>query len=235
MTVFGWGVFKGMLVTFKNVATSYFRKRDEGGIFTVQYPEEREKTIENFRNFPFLVYDETPGKIRCVACGICERECPTKCIHIEMETDATGKPARRPAVFDIDYGLCMNCGMCEEVCPFDSIFMDHAFEVTAVPMSVNFNEVEIGTALTALDQKKTKVSAERAEGLVRHKEKLLKPNEYFQRIRPTLASAIDQKRKAAEEKKRAAMPLRHNAPDGPVPGRENADGQTQPSATQEPK
>ena len=203
MTAFGWGVFKGMMVTLKNFATSYVCKPDKGGIFTVQYPEEREKIFENFRNFPFLVYDGAPEKIRCVACGICERECPTKCIHIEMETDAavpipinfskaeigavpttvdqnkikvgTGKPARKPAVFDIDYGLCMNCGICEEVCPFDSIFMDHAFEVTA---------------------------PDRNEGLVRHKSELSKSNAYFQKVRPTLASAIDQKRKLAEEKKK---------------------------------
>ena len=177
MSVFGWGILKGMWVTLKNFLTSYYRKPDAGGIFTVQYPEEREKEIENFRNFPFLVYDGAPEKIRCVACGICERECPPKCIHIEMELDAAGKPARKPAVLDIDYGLCMNCGMCEEVCPFDSIFMDHAFEVTA---------------------------PERVEGLVRHKNCLSKSNEYFQKVRPTLAAAIDQKRKAAEEKKKAA-------------------------------
>ncbi len=187
--IFGWGVFKGMMVTFKNFATSYFCKRDNGGIFTVQYPEEREREIENFRNFPFLVYDGSPEKIRCVACGICERECPPKCIHIEMELDAAGKPARKPAVFDIDYSLCMNCGMCEEVCPFDSIFMDHAFEVTAPG---------------------------RNESLVRHKKELAKSNEYFQKVRPSLATAIDQKRKAAEEKKKAAA-------------------QAQPPAAQEPK
>ena len=51
MTLFGWGVFKGMMVTLKNFLTSYYRKPDEGGIFTVQYPEEREKEIENYRNF----------------------------------------------------------------------------------------------------------------------------------------------------------------------------------------
>ncbi len=175
--IFGMGVLKGMGVTFKNFLTSYFRKPDEGGIFTVQYPEEREKVAENFRNFPFLVHDGSADKIRCVACGICERECPTKCIHIEMAIDALGKPARKPAVFDIDYGLCMNCGMCEEVCPFDSIFMDQSFEVTA---------------------------PERQAGLLRHKEELLRSNGYFQKVRPTLASVIDQKRKAAEEKKKAA-------------------------------
>ncbi|MEI7751077.1 MAG: 4Fe-4S binding protein [Candidatus Omnitrophota bacterium] len=177
MTLFGMGVFKGMMVTLKNFLTSYFRKPDEGGIFTVQYPEEREREIENFRNFPFLVYDGSHEKIRCVACGICERECPPKCIHIEMELDVAGKPTRKPAVFDIDYGLCMNCGMCEEVCPFDSIFMDHAFEVTALGSS---------------------------DGLNRHKAELAKSNKYFQKVRPTLASVIDQKRKAAEEKKKAA-------------------------------
>ena len=91
---FGMGVLKGMIVTLKNFVTSYFCKRNEGGIFTIQYPEEREKTIENFRSFPFLVHDGSLEKIRCVACGICERECPTKCIHIEMAVDAGGKPAR---------------------------------------------------------------------------------------------------------------------------------------------
>ena len=212
--IFGWGVFKGMMVTLKNFLTSYFCKPDQGGIFTVQYPEEREKEIENFRNFPFLVYDGTPEKIRCVACGICERECPPKCIHIEMEIDIAGKPARRPALFDIDYGLCMNCGMCEEVCPFDSIFMDHAFEVTApVPIPINFSKAEIGAVPTAVDQNKIQVGAERQESLVRHKEELVKSNEYFQKVRPTLASAIDQKRKAAEEKKKAAA--QPAAPQGP--------------------
>ena len=196
MTIFGWGVFKGMMVTLKNFLTSYYRKPDEGGIFTVQYPEEREKEIENFRNFPFLVYDGTPEKIRCVACGICERECPPKCIHIEMELDIAGKPARKPAVFNVDYGLCMNCGMCEDVCPFDSIFMDHAFEVTA---------------------------PERQISLVRHKNALLKSNEYFQKVRPTLASVIDQKRKATEEKKKAAA----------TP--QNTGGQAQPAAPQGPQ
>lgn len=177
--IFGVGVLKGLFVTLKNFMTSYFRKPDNGGIFTVQYPEERAKEIEAFRNFPFLVYDGTSDKIRCVACGICERECPVKCIHIEMETDAAKKPLRRPAVFEINYGLCMNCGMCEDVCPFDSIYMDHAFEVA---------------------------SAERERALVLPKESLLKSNDYFRKIRPDAAALVDQKRRAAEEKKKAAAP-----------------------------
>lgn len=226
MTLFGAGVFKGMMVTLKNFLTSYFRDRDNGGIFTVQYPEEREKAIENFRNFPFLVYDGSFSKLRCVACGICERECPPKCIHIEMELDVTvptpinfskakigavpatidqkkiiagtGKPARKPAVFDIDYSLCMNCGICEEVCPFDSIYMDHTFEITSTAGRLSLN---------------------------RDKKALARSNEYFQKIRPALAAAVDQKRKAAEDKKKAAVPT---PPPPPTPPH-SAGGQAQES------
>jgi len=175
-TFFGLGILKGMFVTLKNFVTSYCRKPDRGGIFTVQYPEERCQEIENFRNFPFLIYDGSPEKIRCVACGICERECPPKCISIVMAIDAAGKPTRKPASFDIDYGLCMNCGMCEDVCPFDSIFMDHVFEVTAQG---------------------------NRESLLKRKDDLLKPNDYFEKIRPRLAGAGTQKRGAGEEKKKA--------------------------------
>ena len=38
MTLFGWGVFKGMMVTLKNFVSSYFMPAEKGGIFTVQYP-----------------------------------------------------------------------------------------------------------------------------------------------------------------------------------------------------
>ncbi|HNX68028.1 MAG TPA: 4Fe-4S binding protein [Candidatus Omnitrophota bacterium] len=193
------GILKGLWVTLKNFVTSYFCKPGSGGIFTVQYPEERCAEFENFRNFPFLVYDGSPDKIRCVACGICERECPPKCISITMATDAAvpntvdqknikvgaGKPARRPEIFNIDYSLCMNCGMCEAVCPFDSIYMDHAFETTAMGNRTD---------------------------LLKHKEDLLKSNDYFLKVRPTLAAAVTEKRRIAEEKKRAAA----QPPQGPA-------------------
>lgn len=179
MTLFGFGAFKGLMVTLKNFATSYFMSAEKGGIFTVQYPEERVESFEATRNFPFLVYDERPEAPRCTACGICERECPVKCIHIEMAKDTTGKPARKPAAFDIDYSLCMNCGMCEEVCPFDSIYMDHDYEITA---------------------------SDRLTELQKAKEKLLKPNSYFQKIRPHDAAVVDAKRKAAEDRKKASLP-----------------------------
>ena len=174
---FGLGVLRGLMVTLKNFVTSYFMPPDRGGLFTVEYPEKRLPVIERFRNFPFLVYDKDPENPRCVACEICANECPTKCIYIEKDTDPNKKPLRRPAIFDIDITVCMNCGICEEVCPFDSIYMDHPFEVA---------------------------SADRLEKLLFHKNDLLKSNDYFHKIRPTHAAAIDARRRAVEEKKKSA-------------------------------
>jgi NADH-quinone oxidoreductase subunit I len=77
-----------------------------------------------------------------------------------------------PAVFDIDMAVCMGCGICAEVCPFDSIKMDHVFE------------------LSSFDR-----------GMVLEKRDLAKSNDYFHRIHPTEAAAVDAAR--AEEQRRA--------------------------------
>lgn len=175
--IFGAGVLKGMMVTLKSFVNSYFKKADEGGLFTVEYPEKRLVAKERFRNFPFLVYDEKPEEPRCVACDICAKECPPKCITIVRDFDKDGKPLKKPALFDIDLTVCMNCGICEEACPFDAIYMDHEFEIAGF---------------------------ERQKQLLYHKEDLLKPNTYFQKIRPSDAAEVDSRRREAEEKKKAA-------------------------------
>lgn len=179
---YGSGVLRGMFVTLKNFFTSYLAPRkpegmDTDGLITVQYPDERLKEKERFRNFPFLIYDNQPENLRCVACDICAKECPPKCIYIVREFDKDGKPLKRPAVFDIDLTVCMNCGICEEACPFDAIFMDHEFEIA---------------------------NADRQGRLLYHRDDLLKSNTYFHKIRPTDAEAIDARLRAAEEKKKAA-------------------------------
>jgi NADH-quinone oxidoreductase subunit I len=184
---FGWGILRGMAVTLKNFIDSYFRKPDRGGLFTVEYPEKRLPEKQKFRNFPFLVYDREPSNLRCVACDICAKECPPKCIFIVRDTDEAGRPLKRPAVFDIDFTVCMNCGICEEVCPFDAIYMDHDFEIA---------------------------SGNRQEKLLFHRDELAKPNEHFHKIRPDDAAAVDRKRlEAAEKKKQSAAA----APPPPAP------------------
>jgi len=183
-----------MGITLKNFLTSYLlpRKPDSletTGLVTVQYPEERLPEKERFRNFPFLVYDGSPDNIRCVACDICAKECPPKCIYIVRDTDEQGRPLKRPKIFDIDFTVCMNCGICEEACPFDAIFMDHEFEVGG---------------------------PERQQSLVHHRDKLLKPVSHFAKIRPTDYATIEERRKKEAEKK-AATAQAQQKPQAPQP------------------
>jgi NADH-quinone oxidoreductase subunit I len=174
MGFIGKGLFDGMVVTARNFVGSYF---DKERLVTVQYPEERVQVPENSRTFPFLVFDEDKdpvGTMRCVACKICEVECPPQCIYIVMDRDEKGKPQQRPKVFDIDISVCMQCQICVEVCPFEAIKMDNDYE---------------------------KSQYGRFDELVEHLPDLLKSNEYYNRIKPTEASRVDAKLKADREKK----------------------------------
>ncbi len=181
----GTGLLKGLAVTAKNFVGSYTTPER---MVTVSYPEEKAPIGENYRSFPFLVSetaDDPMGTLRCVACQICEKECPPQCIYIEKskdkKPDATGKQQFYPAIFDIDTSVCMSCGICAEVCPFDSIKMDKVFEVAP---------------------------SNRFEGLLLKREQLAKSNAYYNQIRPTEAAEVDARlaadRKAAEEKAKAA-------------------------------
>jgi len=194
----GSGILKGLAVTAKNIVGSY---HDPARMVTVEYPEQRIPIPENYRNFPFLVAEtaEDPmGTMRCVACQICEKECPPQCIYIEKskdkKPDAAGKLQFFPAVFDIDTSVCMSCQICVEVCPFDAIKMDHVFEIAA---------------------------ADRFNDLLLRREQLTKSNRYFHEIRPTEAAEVDARlaaeRKAAEEKAKAAAAAKAAAPAKPAP------------------
>jgi NADH-quinone oxidoreductase subunit I len=150
----GFGIIKGLSVTLKHFIETYlddlrwsgkryrtpegiaYRQSSKAnGVFTVQYPEEKLPVPEEFRYFPFLLYEdgnagEGKGKIRCTACGICSKVCPPQCIWIVRAKDpATGKPLQQPVEFNIDLDCCMQCGLCAEFCPFDSIKMDHVYEI----------------------------------------------------------------------------------------------------------
>jgi len=180
----GEGIVKGMLETAKNFAGSFV---SEERLTTVEYPEQRIPTAENARVFPFLVYDgpEWEAGLRCVACQICEKECPPKCIYIEKSKDKkpdfVGKMQIYPAKFDIDISVCMSCQICVEVCPFEAIKMDTQFELA---------------------------TDDRFGGLLLDREQLAKSNEYYHTIHPTEASEVDarlaQEKAAAEAKAKAA-------------------------------
>src|SRR6266511_1497250 len=172
----GEGIIKGMAETARNFIGSYV---DEERLTTVQYPEERLPQKENARNFPFLVHDgdDRHAGLRCVACLICEKECPPQCIYIEKsknkKPDYTDTLQFYPAIFDIDISVCMSCQICVEVCPFDAIKMDTEFELS---------------------------TDDRFEGLLLRKELLAKSNAYYRKIHPSEAAEVDA-RLAAEKAK----------------------------------
>jgi len=178
----GTGILKGMAVTARNFVGSYFEK---DRLITVQYPEERSPLPENYRNFPFLPYDgdDAEAGLRCVACKICEKECPPQCIYIVKsdvkKPDYMGKPQFYPKIFDIDISVCMSCQICVEVCPFEAIKMDKVFELSR---------------------------RERFDALLLRKNDLAKSNEYYHSICPTDAAGVDAKLAEAAAKKKSAPP-----------------------------
>src|ERR1039457_1711304 len=108
-----------------------------------------------------------------------------------MDRDEKGKPQQRPKVFDIDISVCMQCQICVEVCPFDAIKMDN-----------NCEKRQYG----------------RFDELVEHLPELLKSNEYYNKIKPTEAIAVDAKLKAdAEKKAKKAAPAAAKPAAAPKP------------------
>jgi len=172
----GEGIIKGMAETARNFLGSYVQ---EERLVTVQYPEERAPQAEAMRNFPFLVYDGEDWEkgLRCVACQICEKECPPKCIYIIKDTvkkpDYVGKLQFQPKVFDIDISVCMSCQICVEVCPFDAIKMDVEYELS---------------------------TTDRFGQLLEDKRALAKSNLYYRKIRPTEAAEVDARLMAEKTK-----------------------------------
>jgi NADH-quinone oxidoreductase subunit I len=188
----GEGIVKGLAETARNFLGSFVSKER---LTTVQYPEERLPQPEATRDFPFLVYDgdDPEAGLRCVACQICEKECPPKCIYIEKskdkKPDVLGKAQFYPAKFDIDVSVCMSCQICVEVCPFEAIKMDTEFELSTV---------------------------DRFGGLLWDKKRLAKPDAHYHAIHPTDAAHTDAilaaDKAKAEAKTKAAADAKTAAP-----------------------
>ena len=193
-----------MAETAKNFFGSYVSKER---LTTVEYPEERIPAVEAARVFPFLVYDgaDWEAGLRCVACQICEKECPPKCIYIDKSKDKkpdyVGKQQFYPTRFDIDISVCMSCQICVEVCPFEAIKMDNEFELA---------------------------TDDRFGGLLYDRKQLAKSNEYYHSIHPTEAAEVDarlgEEKAKVEAKAKAAADAAAAKAAAPAPPAPSAGG-----------
>jgi NADH-quinone oxidoreductase subunit I len=113
----------GMKVTF----VEFFTKKT-----TEEYPENRDTLVfaDRFRGTLYMPLDEN-GNNKCIACTLCETNCPNGTLHLEIETvtdEETGKKKKVLRKYRYDLGSCMFCQLCVNVCPSDAIRFDTDFE-----------------------------------------------------------------------------------------------------------
>ena len=124
-------IVSGMAITIKHLKNMLLRRTK----VTIQYPEQTldSEMPEHYRGAPALVRD-TDGRIRCVACQLCEFICPPRAIKIVpgeiSATDRFAKVEKYPVEFDIDMIRCIYCSMCEEVCPEQAIYLRKDYAIT---------------------------------------------------------------------------------------------------------
>lgn len=98
---------------------------------TEQYPENR-KTLQiadRFRAELTLKYD-AEGRHKCIACGICQMNCPNGTIKLEtkMVELPDGKKKRKLDKYLYDLGSCTFCMLCVTSCPQDALEFSNDFE-----------------------------------------------------------------------------------------------------------
>ena len=151
-------IFSGLLITishFKNMLLGRTK-------VTMEYPEERpDKNLPDYyRGAPALVRD-TDGRVRCVACQLCEFICPPRAITIHPgeipEANRWRKVEKFPQEFEIDMIRCIYCGLCEEVCPEQAIFLRKDYAITGLSRQEMVHDkkklYELGGVMTGLVNK----------------------------------------------------------------------------------
>ncbi|MDK9705506.1 MAG: NADH-quinone oxidoreductase subunit I [Desulforhopalus sp.] len=113
-------IFKGMATTFGH----FFRNlRDNRKLYVRHYPEVQPEIPVRWRGLHRLTKHDD-GTVKCVACFMCQTNCPSHCIMIEAGERQDGRTEKMPVKFVIDQLECIYCGYCVEACPLDAIRMD---------------------------------------------------------------------------------------------------------------
>ena len=127
-TYFG-GLFSGLgsLLTGMKVTLREFFTRKT----TECYPENRAtlKMYDRFRGTLELIHNGQ-NEHKCIACGICEMNCPNGTIQIQSEfvTDENGKKRKILKAYRYDLGSCIFCQLCVVCCPQGALRFGTEFE-----------------------------------------------------------------------------------------------------------
>ncbi len=117
-----WSLLQGMQVTGKELVTPKITK---------QYPENREtlEIPERFRATLKFNYD-SEGNHKCIACGLCQMNCPNGSIRVEskMVELPDGKKRKKLVKYMYDLGSCTFCQLCVQSCSTHAISFSNEFE-----------------------------------------------------------------------------------------------------------
>ncbi len=120
-------IAKGMATTLGHLLRNL---KDNRKLYVRHYPEVQPEIPAGWRGRHRLTARED-GTVKCVACFMCQTNCPSNCIKIEAGERADGQAEKMPVKFNIDLLECIYCGYCVEACPLDAIRMDTGiFSVT---------------------------------------------------------------------------------------------------------
>jgi NADH-quinone oxidoreductase subunit I len=115
----------GLMTVFKY---TFFRKNT-----TLDYPIERFNMSERFRGRIGLVPNpeeaEDGKKTLCIACGQCERICPSSSIEIKSHKEE-GVKGKIIDSWELQLSSCIYCGLCVEVCPTDALRPLREYEIS---------------------------------------------------------------------------------------------------------
>lgn len=122
-----FGGLKTLCIGLKTTMREFFTPK-----ITEQYPENRGelKMFDRFRGSLTMPHNEN-NEHKCIACGICQMQCPNGTIHVvsEMVEDpATGRKKKVLARYEYNLGSCMFCMLCTRACPHGAITFDQSFE-----------------------------------------------------------------------------------------------------------
>ena len=98
---------------------------------TEKYPENRAtlKMYDRFRGELSMIHNER-NEHHCVACSICELNCPNDTIRVESDLIVTedGKKKKVLKRYLYDHGSCLYCQLCVRNCPHQAIEFIPTFE-----------------------------------------------------------------------------------------------------------